>query len=353
MPMFYDGSEVERVYLNSTEIPNMYLNGDVVFNSNTGPVITLIGDALFIFENDGTYVDEGATAYDKEDGDITSSIVIDGDSDLDINAMVGPATAGVIFDVKDSDNFAAPTVTRTVNVIPLPVTDGLNISWDTQVGDTTVVINGSDMLYTNDGWATWSTVIADVAPQTLAEGVGPYVLRENGGIVTRCHLSQQSGSTKFTGAMVVTGGTNLLSMNSMFRDLDELDVINLTGMIAQNVTDMSNLFNGCDMMATATGGLFDPTVITNITGMFAGCNSLTSLDFRNFDTKDVTDMASLFTNCTNLICITNLDTTNANSKTDMFYLCDVLEQPSPAAQLDLTDTDGARWENVQACPDTL
>ncbi|MEL0457349.1 beta-L-arabinofuranosidase domain-containing protein [Flavobacteriaceae bacterium SZ-1-7] len=78
------------------------------------PVITLLGDANITIELGTNYVDAGATATDSLDGDLTSSIVVGGDT-VDIN------TAGVYvitYNVTDSNGNAAQQVTRTVNVVP-------------------------------------------------------------------------------------------------------------------------------------------------------------------------------------------------------------------------------------------
>ncbi len=349
----YLGTEIKKMYLGAVEVTNMYLGSTTVFNSNSGPVITLIGDALIIIEDGIPYIDQGATASDKEDGDVTASIVQTGSTDVEIDALTGPESAQVIFDATDSEGFVADTVTRTINVIPPTVVDGLQIDWTDQSTDNEVTIDGEDMLYTNDGWITWKVITADGLPQILATGVGPYQLREITNGVTRCMLSKNNASSSFAGEIQVIGGANLISMNSMFRDLDQLTSIDLTGMSSLLVTDMANLFNGCDLIIQASTGAFDPAIITDITGMFAGCGSIEYLDFGLFDTINILGMASLFANCTSLKCITNLDTTSATSKTDMFYLCDMLQQPSPAAQIDLTDADGARWTNVENCPPTI
>ncbi|MAU09760.1 MAG: hypothetical protein CL607_08065 [Anaerolineaceae bacterium] len=78
----------------------------------TAPVITLLGDNPLAVEAGGTYTDPGATASDDVDGDLTSSIVIGGDT-------VDPNTIGsysVTYDVSDSSSNSAVQQTRTVNV---------------------------------------------------------------------------------------------------------------------------------------------------------------------------------------------------------------------------------------------
>ena len=75
------------------------------------PVITLLGDAIVNIKLGATYVDAGATAYDKEDGDLTSQIQVTGTVNTNV---VG--TYVLAYNVKDCAGNSAPTVIRTVNV---------------------------------------------------------------------------------------------------------------------------------------------------------------------------------------------------------------------------------------------
>ena len=78
----------------------------------TAPVITLVGDAVVDLSVGDTYTEEGATATDNVDGDISANIVIGGDT-VDTN------TAGqyiVTYNVSDAAGNAAAEATRTVNV---------------------------------------------------------------------------------------------------------------------------------------------------------------------------------------------------------------------------------------------
>ncbi len=75
------------------------------------PVITLVGDANITLTVGDTYTEQGATATDAEDGDITGDIVTSG--------TVNTAASGVYtvtYNVTDSDGNAANQVTRTVTV---------------------------------------------------------------------------------------------------------------------------------------------------------------------------------------------------------------------------------------------
>ena len=79
------------------------------------PVITLIGSANVTLTVGDTYTEQGATATDDVDGDISANIVIGGN--------VNTATAGtytVTYNVTDSRGNAAAQVTRTVTVNAKP-----------------------------------------------------------------------------------------------------------------------------------------------------------------------------------------------------------------------------------------
>ncbi|ARV06627.1 hypothetical protein BTO04_07925 [Polaribacter sp. SA4-10] len=75
------------------------------------PVITLIGDASIRLAQGDTYTEQGATASDTEDGDVTNTIVIGGDT-VDTNT---PGTYAVTYTVIDSDGNTA-VATRNVEV---------------------------------------------------------------------------------------------------------------------------------------------------------------------------------------------------------------------------------------------
>ena len=77
-----------------------------------GPEITLTGDDPFTLEHGDTFVDPGATAFDAEDGDLSSSIGVNA-SALD---GAGLGTYSVTYSVSDSDGNMIE-VTRTVEVV--------------------------------------------------------------------------------------------------------------------------------------------------------------------------------------------------------------------------------------------
>lgn len=115
------------------------------------PVITLNGsDPVTLELNIDTYIEEGATATDDIDGDISASIVIGGDT-VDESAL---GTYVVTYDVSDSAGNNATQVTRTVNVV-----------------DTTapiIVLTGSDPieLAVGDVYSKLGATVADNDPTT-------------------------------------------------------------------------------------------------------------------------------------------------------------------------------------------
>ncbi len=84
----------------------------------TPPVITLNGPNPLDVVQGSIYSDPGATANDNVDGDITSSIVVGGDT-VDPNTI---AAYTVTYNVQDAANNNATEVTRTVNVIAADTT---------------------------------------------------------------------------------------------------------------------------------------------------------------------------------------------------------------------------------------
>lgn len=98
----------------------MYFNqvDGTVSGSGEIPVVTITGANPYNITTDDDWIDPGATASDAEDGDITGSIVVGGDT-VDDDTV---GTYYVTYDVTDSDDNDAVQKTRTVNVsAPAPL----------------------------------------------------------------------------------------------------------------------------------------------------------------------------------------------------------------------------------------
>lgn len=86
---------------------------DPVVPDTTPPVITLIGSPTVEVDQGTAYTEQGATATDDRDGDITEDIVISGDI-VDTNTV---GSYNVTYDVMDASGNPATTVTRTITVV--------------------------------------------------------------------------------------------------------------------------------------------------------------------------------------------------------------------------------------------
>ena len=101
------------------------------------------------------------------------------------------------------------------------------------------------------------------------------------------------------------------------------------------VTDMSNLFNGCESLREIKDiSYWDTSEVENMCKMFYGCKLLKNLkNILIWDTKNVIDMSYMFYNCSKL---KSIDTENENgikwntekveNMSYMFYGCESLEQ---------------------------
>ena len=140
------------------------------------PVVNLVGNVSLTVPRSDTasYTDAGATAFDAEDGEITGSIVVSGDT-VDLTTL---GTYLIQFDVQDSAGNNAASVIRTVSVIDMtaPV----------------ITLNGSDtetveagFPYTDPGASASDSLDGDVSGSVVVSGavdpaaLGTYVLTYN------------------------------------------------------------------------------------------------------------------------------------------------------------------------------
>jgi SpoIID/LytB domain protein len=113
-----DGSLVEKeassaTVTNAFDLYSWYFSVDDDAIDNVAPVISLIGTDPTEVLAGPPYVDDGATALDDVNGDITADIVVGG---LPIDTST-PGTYTVTYDVADSGGNAAAQVTRNVVVV--------------------------------------------------------------------------------------------------------------------------------------------------------------------------------------------------------------------------------------------
>ncbi|MCT4629162.1 Ig-like domain-containing protein [Winogradskyella sp.] len=198
---------------NGNDLDAGYTNLEVFLNQVDGeivpveePEIILLGDEVVdIIVNSVAYTDEGATAFDQQDGDITSSIVVGGD--VVDNTSIG--TYVITYNVNDSEGNAAEEVTRIVNVSPeVNVTSVL-------VTPQTVTTNVNETLTLNveilpnnatDQTGFWSS--SDDTIATVDENTG-LVTAISEGVVNITFTSNDGG---FTDSSIITVESLLLPL---------------------------------------------------------------------------------------------------------------------------------------------
>ena len=91
----------------------------------------------------------------------------------------------------------------------------------------------------------------------------------------------------------------LTDMSQIFKGCINLQEINLSFLNSMNIQNMSEMFSQCGIKYLAFPDLLSIN-LQNIRGMFSNCPNLKSVDFSSFNTEKVTDMSNLFEGCENL-----------------------------------------------------
>lgn len=156
--------------------------------------------------------------------------------------------------------------------------------------------------------------------------VGPF-----SSLINRSWESWKASITSVIFDPSFAGCSTITSTRYWFLDLHLTEIIGIENLNTENVTDMSEMFQGCDITSLDLSH-FDTRNVTNMSEMFYGCD-VTSLDLSSFDTRNVTNMNSMFSCCFNLISldVSSFDTGNVTDMGSMFASCESL------ASLDLSN----------------
>ncbi|MCF7561630.1 DUF5011 domain-containing protein [Sabulilitoribacter multivorans] len=131
-----------------------------VIPDTTAPVISLNGASTINISIGGVYTEEGATATDNIDGDISANIVIGGDT-VDTNT---PGTYLVTYNVSDAAGNPATEVVRTVNVTPDTTAPVITLN-----GASTINVNLGDA-YTELGATATDDLDGDISANIIIGG---------------------------------------------------------------------------------------------------------------------------------------------------------------------------------------
>jgi hypothetical protein len=141
-----------------TTAGTFYMDDIVQVSLGDAPVVTLIGDATISLTKGTAYTEQGATASDTEDGDVTSAIILGGDT-VDVDVL---ATYEVTYTVVDSDG----NTTTAVRSIEVSLGDAPLV---TLIGDASISLIKGDT-YTEQGATASDTEDGDVTSTIVIGG---------------------------------------------------------------------------------------------------------------------------------------------------------------------------------------
>ena len=134
--------------------------------------------------------------------------------------------------------------------------------------------------------------------------------------------------------------SELNNLHQTFSGASSLENLNISGWkISNKVTSLYGTFDGCKSLKSLDLSGWDTSGVTNMKLTFRRCNSLKSLDLSSFDTSNVTDMSAMFNGAEKLrtIYVSDLwNTSNVTTSYNMFSSCTSLKG---AVSYDSSKTD--------------
>ena len=300
------------------------------------PVIILTGDNPQTVELGGVYVEQGATASDNYDGDISGSILIDASA---VNTgIIGPYN--VTYDVSDSSANPAIQLIRTVDVTDTtPPTITLNIGNNTPFAEgTDVLINlgitdfsgiGNCSLFL-DGIFNQNNTGQNFTISGLSAGQYEYYIN-----CTDLLNNQGSSTTQYFTVLAN------LSQAADFTDYTNLsaesDISNVIGFFVANQYGMINWTDSIDFSAGKDWSKYisitEYNMQVNLTAMPEFVNKTAILTYYNitFSTPQIMEDEVISTNYVNYSYNINIDILSIT--VDELSRYRVRETPTPPAPL--------------------
>ena len=99
------------------------------------------------------------------------------------------------------------------------------------------------------------------------------------------------------------------------------DIIEISLKGINNITDMRDMFEGCDSLVMAELSEWNTSNIFNMSGIFKGCKSLINLpDISKWNTSNVNDMSYMFYECESLSSFPDLSKWDVSNVKNMEYM---------------------------------
>ena len=178
-------------------------------------------------------------------------------------------------------------------------------------------------------WSITETKSANAAGESEGEGEEENATRaaaENGPQIPAWAGTESNAKDEITQVVFDASFKNYrpTSTKQWFFHLAGVEtIVGLENLNTEAVTNMSEMFLGCETLETLDLQSFNTAKVTNMSGMFKGCYSLTSINVQSFNTANVTDMSYMFDQCRSLATI-DLNNFNSDKVTDarrMFDEC--------------------------------
>ena len=106
----------------------------------------------------------------------------------------------------------------------------------------------------------------------------------------------KSMKNMFSGGRSIVEG--LPTIECYFANL--VSIIGLENLNTENVTNMSNMFEGCKSLESLDLSHFDTRNVEDMSAMFNKCESLETIDLTGFKTDNLKDVGMMFENCKHL-----------------------------------------------------
>lgn len=248
-------------------------------NDIKAPIITLLGNSPTSITQYTTYIDAGATAIDNVDGDLTSSIVVTGNPNMNVIA-----TYTITYNVSDvaGNTASASRQVAVIEDIDNPVyidTNGITIKakeW-AEVGATGEI---NDITYT-------------VVDKPMLEE-----LIENGDDLSKLATTKVTsmallfyGATNFNQVITNWDMSNVINTYAMFWDAFEFNQ-DIGNWDMSNVLNMSNMFTNATAFNQSLEN-WDVSNVDSMRGLFVNASNFNQ-DIGNWNVGNVTNMNWMF-----------------------------------------------------------
>lgn len=226
-------------------------NTSLIINDVNDPVITLVGSSTINLNKGDTYTEQGATASDTEDGDLTGSITSStAPSAVDTNT---PGTYVITYSVSDNASHTAST-TRTVNISDpgAPVFDPISDVTVEATGPAGATTTYPTLTATDDVDASSSLIIACNPTSGSLFALGTTTVS--------CTATDSSSSVGYASFYVAvqdtTAPTITLNGSSTVSLLVGDDYTELGATVDDLVDGTSTATIGGDTVTTSTAGIY-------------------------------------------------------------------------------------------------